>query len=366
MLRTHWFMTWGIAGQKLVFPALATALAVIIALSAGAAGAESDDVALTVQVGNTGSQPAPAGVSCAEVSVGQVFTVDLRVENADNLIAYELRVTYDSSVLSLEKADFNHFLVSTPPYGQVFPSLFVAETADSHFLAAAETRGTADSGSGVLARLQMRAITEGMSEIGIQTKPAVYGPRLTNKEGKPIGDGTGDGIFDGTVLSGMAAVGKNCSGGSIEDPPVSDGGDPGPGSPPDDAAGSSDDDAGSGDDGAGSSDDGAGGSNDGAGGSDDGAEDGIAGGDGQDGDPADSADAGDSGAESGADTEDSDVAAANEGPNTDDSGLGEPGSAGGASRGDSGLNFLWYTLIVVGAAAVLGVLGLAMKSLRAR
>lgn len=344
MLSAHWFMTWGIAGKKLVFPALATALAVIVALSGGAAGAESDDVALTVQVGNTGSQPAPAGVSCAEVSVGQIFPVDLRVENADNLIAYELRVTYDSSVLFLEEADFDHFLVSTPPYGQIFPSLFEAETADSYFLAAAETRGTADSGSGVLARLQMRAITEGVSEIGIQTEPAVYGPRLTNNKGKPIGDGTGDGIFDGTVLSGMAAIGENCSGGG-EDPPVSDGGDPGPGSPPDDDAASSDDGAGS---------------------SDDGSADGIAGGGGQDGDTADSADAGDSGAGSGVDTEDSDVAAANEGPDTDDAGLGEPGSAGGASKGSSGLNFLWYTLIVVGAAAVLGVLGLAMKSLRAR
>ena len=135
---------------------------------------------LSISVGSASSEQAAAGPACAEIQVGQVFPVDVRVENVTDLRVFELRVTYDSSVLSLEEADFDHFLVSTPPHGQIFPSFFLEETADSYFLAAADQKGSADSGSGVLARLQMRAISEGMSVIGIQTEPTVYGPRLQN------------------------------------------------------------------------------------------------------------------------------------------------------------------------------------------
>ena len=298
---------------------------------------------LSISVGSASSQQAAAGPACAEIQVGEVFPVDVRVENVLELRVFELRVTYDSSVLSLEEADFDHFLVSTPPFGQIFPSFFLEEKAGRYFLAAANSQGSPDTGSGVLARLQMRAIGEGMGEIGIQTEPTVFGPRLQNGIGEFIGDETGDGFFDGTVLNGMAAVNANCSGVGGDDPPVSPGDDPDSGSDP--GPGNATDDGGEV--------------------TDDESAEGSAGGASADGDPADPAEAGDGGDGSAADAEGSDVAPANEDPDTGDSALGEPGNSGSASEGGSGLNFLWYTLIAVGAAAVLGGLGLVVKSRRA-
>ena len=352
MRRDRWFTSLGIAGKTNVLLAMAVALVLVIAIGSQSAGAAGDDVILTIQVGDEGSAPTAAGhLSCAEVSVGDVFPVNVWVENVSELKAYELRVTYDSSVLSLEDVDFDHFLLSTPPDGQIFPSLFEWETADSYFLAAAETRGSADSGSGALARLQMRAIGKGMGEIGIQTDPAVYGPRLTNSTGKPIGDDTGDRIFDGTVLSGVVAVNESCSDAVVENPPVSDGGDSGAGS---------DQNSGSDDPG---SDSNSGGGADASG---DGPANDSAGGGSQDGDSASSGGAGDGGAGSGADSEGGDdVAAASEDLNADDSGPGGPESAGSASEDGSGPGVLLYALIAVAAAAVLGGLGLVVKSLRA-
>ena len=128
-------MISGRAQKTSVFLALVSALALFFAVTAPTTGAASEEVVLTISLGGTGLQLSTTGSACAELQVGQVFPVDVRVENVDDLMAYELRVIYDGTVLALEEADFEHFLVSTPPNGQIFPSLFEAESADSYFLA---------------------------------------------------------------------------------------------------------------------------------------------------------------------------------------------------------------------------------------
>lgn len=329
------------------FLALVSALGLGIAVNVPSAGAASEDITLSVHVGSASSPLAPAGAACAELQVGQEFPVDVRVDNVHDLIAWELRVSYDSTIVTLEEADFEHFLVSTPPNGQIFPSLFEAETDNSHFLAAAETRGSADSGSGVLVRLRMRAVGVGTSEISIRTDPTVYGPRLWDDKGKPIADDTGDGIFDGAALSGTAAVNDNCPDSSGEDPldsgaePGGGGNDPGTGGGPGTGAG------------------------DGTAGSGNEPVDVVIGGGSQNGDhPADTASSGNSGTGNSGDSEDGDSDLANEKTDTEEvDGISGPTSARDSADGSS-FGLWWYTLIALVVVAVLAALGLAIKSLR--
>lgn len=341
----------GTARRSSIFLAVVAAVALGLAIGNPTAGAADGEIVLDVRVGTAGPQLALAESACAEIQIGQVFLVDVRVENVDDLIAFELSISYDGTILAMESANFEHFLVSTSPNGQIFPSLFEPESADSYFLAAANTQGSPDSGSGVLARLEMRAIGEGTSEISIQTDPTVFGPRLLDKTGKAIGDDTGDLIFDGTVLSGTAAVHRNCldTGGS-EDPPLGetdadDGAEPGGGN-----------DAGAGDGPATGAEDGTAGSGNGPG-------DGVIGGGSQNENPADVASARDSG--SGGDSASADDDSAKDGTDADDGRPLDEASNATDSDGGSSLGLWWYMLIALGAAAVLATLGLMIKATRA-
>jgi hypothetical protein len=76
--------------------------------------------------------------------------------------------------------------------------------------------GAPDSGSGVLARLTLVAVSAGVSPASLplidmtgDTRPD-FGPTLTDVAGKSIGDTNGDGLFDGPVAEAWIAVDTAC------------------------------------------------------------------------------------------------------------------------------------------------------------
>jgi hypothetical protein len=110
----------------------------------------------------------------------------------------------------------------------VFPSLFEEERSGRQFMAATEINGTPDSGSGVLAHLALKATGEGKSTLRIASSPLVIGPRIIGAGGAPIGDSTGDGVWDSATVGGEVVVGASCSPATpIPTPPPPAGGDNG-------------------------------------------------------------------------------------------------------------------------------------------
>lgn len=184
--------------------------ALLVPLGSGspAAAAGNSTIGFDMQTGDAPVSSASDSQSCVSVSAGDEFNADVFVTNVDSLTAWELRVDYDPSIVSLESADYSYLLVQSG--GQIFPSEFVQEKPGRMFLAAAET-SFPDSGSGVLARLRMKALSNGASSLQITTNPSYYGPRLTGARGVAIGDVNGDGIFDGAVTGGSVAVGRSCA-----------------------------------------------------------------------------------------------------------------------------------------------------------
>lgn len=191
----------------LVVAGVLCALLMAAVTGSPAAAAGSSTVGIDMQPGDTPASAAGSPSGCASVSAGDELTADVFVTNVDSLTAWELRVDYDPSIVSLQSADYNFLLVQNG--GQIFPSEFVQEKPGRMFLAAADT-SSRSSGSGVLARLHLKALADGVSSLQITTSPSYYGPRLTGARGATVGDVNGDGIFDGPVTGGSVAVGLSC------------------------------------------------------------------------------------------------------------------------------------------------------------
>ena len=159
------------------------------------------------------NQPSSLGEleTCASADSGDLFAVDVFINNVDALTKWEARVEYDSDVLSLEEVDYNHFLVGSG--GSVFPSLFELESDGRHFMAAAEFQTAPDSGSGTLARLTMRAVDEGRTTIRVVNTPGYLGPQLSGLvECRWVTPP--DSIWDGEYLAGDVVVDGECDGDS--------------------------------------------------------------------------------------------------------------------------------------------------------
>jgi hypothetical protein len=199
------------AWKRLLFLAGSVALAtLLLALAGRPAHADSNSIIGFDMAPESSGTASGTGVStCASVNTGDKFEADVFITNVQSLTSWELRVDYDSSVVSLDSADFNFLLAQNG--GQVFPTDFEQEKDGRMFLAAADGQRP-NSGSGVLARLHLTALANGTSSLKIPTSPTYYGPRLTGAAGAALGDTSGDAIWDGTLTAGTVKVGSSCAG----------------------------------------------------------------------------------------------------------------------------------------------------------
>jgi hypothetical protein len=188
---------------------LASAFAALgLIFTAGRQASAAGDVMIGINM-TPGAGESPAGIAtCAAVQPGDTFYADVFISNAQSLVAWELRVDFDPNVVSIQSADYGFFL--TQSGGQILGSLFDDEKPGRKFLAASEPSHP-DSGSGVLARLQLLAVSAGTSTLTITSAPTVYGPRLTSAGGVPFADYNGDGVFDGALTGGTIDVGNACA-----------------------------------------------------------------------------------------------------------------------------------------------------------
>lgn len=182
------------------------ALGLIFAAGGGASASGEVMIGVDMTPGTNGSSTEIA--TCAAVQPGDTFDADIFISNAQSLVAWELRVDFNPDVVSLESADYGFFL--TQGGGQLLGQLFDEEKPGRKFLAAGEP-SKPDSGSGVLARLHLLALSAGTSQLTITSTPTVFGPRLTASGGVAFADSNGDGIFDGGLTGATVDVGQACS-----------------------------------------------------------------------------------------------------------------------------------------------------------
>ena len=160
---------------------------------------------------------------CASISVGDTFQVDITITDVVDLLAWEVQFVYDPSIVTLEGRDAQMFLAANAG-SNVFDASHGTPDEDGLYrVAAADIADppAPDSGSGVLARLTLSAVSAGVSPASLPLIDATgdgkanLGPTLTDDAGQHLGDTDEDGFFDGPVADAWIAVDVPCP----EEPP---------------------------------------------------------------------------------------------------------------------------------------------------
>ena len=202
-----------------------------LALLAVAPSVLAQGTSLAVDADPDGNSPTRVGQinRCIAVATGHMFDVDIVVDGVDQLLAWEIYFEYDPAVVEIVDRDVRLFQEANPGSAVFDVSEALPDREGLYRAAAADTADppSPDSGSGILARLTLRALGPGISPAALARRDLNddgkidQGPFLRDIDAQTIGDQDGDTFFDGSVQNAQIAVDTSC-------PPGSDG--PGAGS----------------------------------------------------------------------------------------------------------------------------------------
>ena len=187
------------------------------------AGVGVGSTRLAVDILPAGNEPTviDAVETCAAASVGDVFRIDIVIEGVEDLLAWEIALSYDPEVLTVEGRDVEVFQDANSGSRVIDVSAATPDSTGRYVLAAVDSADppSGDSGDGVLAHLTMMAIGKGTSPVTM-TKLDLDGDGdvdqgvfLRRIDGKIIGDEEGDDtLFDGPVDGAEVRVEGECPG----------------------------------------------------------------------------------------------------------------------------------------------------------
>ncbi len=135
---------------------------------------------------------------CIEVAVGADFSVDVFIQNANDLKAWELYFGYNQALLDLRSpASDPQLIVTGLAQEQLYPGL------NYYFVGVgANQGGPGSTGDGILARVHLHAKAQGLSEASVRTTPLA--PYLTST--------TEQHYHSSPILNARIAIGQSCSG----------------------------------------------------------------------------------------------------------------------------------------------------------
>jgi len=156
--------------------------------------------------------------SCIAVKKGDTFEIDLFVTGVDNLLAWETYFSFDGDVVNVTDRNVQMFLAAGAGSEAWDASDPLPSAGGLYRLGAIDLAKppATHNGSGVLARLTLKAVGAGLSPAMLTTLDANndgkidLGPQVSGIGAKPIGDTNGDGFFDGPLLGAQIAVDRDC------------------------------------------------------------------------------------------------------------------------------------------------------------
>ena len=170
-------------------------------------------------IGAAAAAPALRVENCMEVGLGEAFEVEIRVSDVSQLLAWDIYYAYNREIVEVTDRDVRQFLESQQSSNVFDLSDPLPNSIGLYRLGAADTggAGAAETGGGLLAVLTLQPKRKGISWSNLYRSDADHngtidiGPTLTALGGSHIGDIDGDGLFDGSLISGQIAVGTNCA-----------------------------------------------------------------------------------------------------------------------------------------------------------
>jgi hypothetical protein len=154
---------------------------------------------------------------CVSVQEGDTFSVDIFIRDVEELLAWQVYLEFDPEVVEVTGRDVEMFLAGNPG-SSVLDASGRSGQPQLYEVSAADTSDppTPDSGSGVLARLELSALGEGATDLTLISRDIDgdgaddIGPLLKNVDAETIGDTDDDTIFDGPVENAQVVVGGPC------------------------------------------------------------------------------------------------------------------------------------------------------------
>jgi len=169
--------------------------------------------------GNTGTNLETID-ECVSMRSGETKDIDIFVEDVDDLLAWEMVLTFEPGVLEIVGGDVQFLLATTDDSNVQDVSGELPDSDGRYQLAAFDAADPAapESGSGLLARVSVKAVGPGISPLGLPQSDLDddgnpdEGPLLRDTDANAIGDENGDTLFDGTIIEASVAVDETCEG----------------------------------------------------------------------------------------------------------------------------------------------------------
>jgi len=153
--------------------------------------------------------------SCISVATNDSFDIDIFITDVVDLLSWETYLEYDSSVLNVTAVNVQMFQAADGHSNVFNASELPPDTVSPFRVSAVEYGGdtAVDSGSGVLARITLRAVGAGASRADLTLT------WLKDNYGEFIGDTNGDDYFDEPIFNAQVAVDQpDTDGDGIPDP----------------------------------------------------------------------------------------------------------------------------------------------------
>jgi hypothetical protein len=200
--------------------ALLALLALAAAIFAQADGTAQEGLSIGVDADAAGNTATSLGSidSCVSVKKGDTFQIDIFATDVVDLVSWEMYFSFDGDVVNVTDRDVEMLPAASAGSTVWDASDVLPSTGGLYRVAAIDVvqPPAPETGSGVLARLTLKAVAAGLSPAILTSLDAnndgklELGPLLNATEGRPIGDANGDSFFDGPILGAQIAVGRDC------------------------------------------------------------------------------------------------------------------------------------------------------------
>jgi hypothetical protein len=172
------------------------ALALALAVADAPAQAQNTETSIGIDADSSGNTDTTLGAidECVVISKGESHEVDIFVRDVTDLLAWEAVLTFEPGVLEIVDGDVQLFMAANEGSDVQDVSGELPDSDGRYWVQAFDAADplAPDSGSGVLARVTVKGVGPGVSELS-------------------IGDENGDTLFDGPIADARIAVDASCT-----------------------------------------------------------------------------------------------------------------------------------------------------------
>jgi hypothetical protein len=195
-------------------------LALAVVLAEAPAQAQQPETSIGIDADSSGNTDTALGTidECVVIGEGESHEVDIFIQDVTDLLAWEAVLTFEPGVIEIVDEDVQLFMAANEGSAVQDVSGELPDSDGRYWVQAFDAADplAPDSGSGVLARVTVKGVGPGVSDLGLPVADLDgdgnpdEGPLLRDVDVNSIGDVNGDTLFDGPVTDARIAVDASC------------------------------------------------------------------------------------------------------------------------------------------------------------